>query len=188
MDVKTTFEGSPDSDRALATRVRQDGDEQAFRALYRRHTPALYPFVLRLLGGSEHDADDVVQDTWLKAVSALPRFRWESSFRTWLVGIGLNQARDALRKRARSGGTAEAPEPGVAPMRSEDRVDLERAIATLPDGYRTVLILHDVEGFTHPEIGARLEIAVGTSRSQLFHARRALRDLLEPPAELKETS
>jgi RNA polymerase sigma-70 factor (ECF subfamily) len=144
--------------------------------------------VLRLLGGIEHDADDVVQDTWLKAVSALPRFRWESSFRTWLVGIGLNQARDTLRKRARSGRSALAPQPGVSPPRSEDRLDLERAIARLPDGYRTVLILHDVEGYTHPEIGERLEIAVGTSRSQLFHARRALRDLLEPPAELQETS
>ena len=79
-------------------------------------------------------------------------------------------------------------EPPAAPVHPEDRMDLERAIAALPDGYRTVLLLHDVEGFTHPEIGERLEIAVGTSRSQLFHARRALRGLLEPPGALQETT
>ncbi|MGD8319322.1 MAG: sigma-70 family RNA polymerase sigma factor [Gemmatimonadota bacterium] len=169
------------SDRDLSVRITRDGDEGAFRALYRRHTPSLYPFVLRILGHVEADAEDAVQDTWLKAVRALPRFRWESSFRTWLLGIGLNVAREALRRRARSdGANAGRREAAVLPPPTAARLDLERAIASLPEGYRTVLLLHDVEGFTHPEISDRLDIAIGTSRSQLHHARRALRRMLEP--------
>lgn len=173
-------EASDLSDRELARRVVRDGDEAAFRALYRRHTPTLYPFVLRVLGGSAEEAEDVLQDTWLRAVRALPRFRWASSFRTWLTGIGLNRAREVLRHRARAARSPEGFEVPVAPPRTGERLDLERAIARLPDGYRTVLLLHDVEGFTHPEISERLDIAVGTSRSQLHHARRTLRSLLEP--------
>lgn len=187
--VKSHVERPADSDRELADRIADTGDERAFRTLYRRHTPALYPFVLRILGGSEADADDVVQDTWMRAVRALARFRWDASFRTWLLGIGLNRAREVLRKRARHDGVASmGRDLPAAPVRAEDRMDLERAIAALPDGYRTVLLLHDVEGFTHPEISERLEIAVGTSRSQLFHARRTLRGLLEPPGALQETT
>lgn len=171
------------SDRALSDRIVRDGDDAAFRALYRRHTPALLPFVLRVLGGAEADAEDVVQDTWLRAVRALPRFRWESSLRTWLMGIGLNRAREVLRGRARSPGRSDGVDVAVSPPPTAERLDLERAIACLPDGYRTVLLLHDVEGFTHPEISERLDIAIGTSRSQLHHARRTLRHLLDPAAE-----
>jgi len=172
------------SDRDLSDRIVREGDEAAFRILYRRHTPALLPFVLRVLGGAEADAEDVVQETWVRAVRALPRFRWESSIRTWLLGIGLNRARELLRKHARVPTPApEHAEAWVPPARTGERVDLERAIACLPDGYRTVLLLHDVEGFSHPEISERLEIAVGTSRSQLHHARRTLRRLLEPAGE-----
>ncbi len=127
----------------------------------------------------------MVQDTWLRAVRALPRFRWESSLRTWLMGIGLNRAREVLRGRARSPGVPDGDgvEVAVHPPPTAERLDLERAIACLPDGYRTVLLLHDVEGFTHPEISERLDIAIGTSRSQLHHARRTLRRLLDPAAE-----
>ncbi len=172
------------SDRDLSDRIVREGDEAAFRVLYRRHTPALLPFVLRVMAGAEADAEDVVQDTWLRAVRALPRFRWESSLRTWLMGIGLNRAREILRKHARVPTPApEHVEAWVAPPPTGDRLDLERAIACLPDGYRTVLLLHDVEGFTHPEISERLDIAIGTSRSQLHHARRTLRRLLDPAAE-----
>ena len=172
------------TDRDLSDRIVREGDEAAFRVLYRRHTPALLPFVLRVLGGSEADAEDVVQDTWVRAVRALPRFRWESSLRTWLLGIGLNRAREILRRHARSPAPApEHVEPWVPPPPTGERLDLERAIACLPDGYRTVLLLHDVEGFSHPEISERLDIAIGTSRSQLHHARRTLRRLLDPAAE-----
>lgn len=160
----------------------KEGDEAAFRALYRRYTPALYASALRLLGGDEAEAEDVVQDTWIRATRALPRFRWEASLRTWLTGIALNRTREILRRRSRRPEAGNGVDPERAtwpdPVR---RMDVEEALAALPDGYRTVLVLHDVEGYTHPEISRRLEIAVGTSRSQLHHARRALRRLLDGP-------
>jgi RNA polymerase sigma-70 factor (ECF subfamily) len=174
------------SDRDLADRIVAGGDETAFRTLYRRHTPRLWPTVLRMLGGTdaEAEAEDVIQETWVRAVSNLGGFRWEAAFRTWITGIALNLCREALRKRGRRretsaevlpleavGGTT-SPDPGR-------RMDLEEAIRTLPDGYRTVLVLHDLEGFTHPEIAERLDIAVGTSRSQLHHARHAVRRHLQ---------
>lgn len=172
------------SDEELSRLITGDGDEEAFRALYRRYTPSLFPFILRILGGAREEAEDVVQDTWLRAVRALDRFRWESSFRTWLMGIGLNRAREVLRKRARRDAvTLTDMDAAVRPVPVVERLDVERALTCLPQGYREVLILHDVEGFTHPEISARLDIAVGTSKSQLFHARRALRQLLEPAEE-----
>ena len=168
---------APADDRMLAEAVLRDGEEPAFRELYRRHTPALYQLALRMLGGSEADAQDVIQETWVRATTRLGGFRWESSFRTWLIGIGLNRARELLRRRSRRP-TVELDEltlPHAPASRDGDRVDLERAIAGLPDGSRAVLVLHDIEGFTHEEIGRQLGIATGTSKSQLFQARRALR-------------
>jgi len=166
-------------DRQLATALIENGDERAFRELYRRHTPRLFQFVLRLLGGAEHDAEDVVQETWLKAAEALDRFRWESSFSTWLTGIGLNVCRNLWRRRdGRDLDWDPSRAVPSAALAHDDRIDLERAIAALPSGYRTVLILHDLEGLTHAEIGERLEISAGTSKSQLFSARRAMRALL----------
>jgi RNA polymerase sigma-70 factor, ECF subfamily len=133
--------------------------------------------------GSAIDAEDVVQETWLRATGALEGFRWESAFPTWLAGIGINCARGLLRKQGRWLPLDAAAEPAAAPVRDGERIDLERALALLPAGYRAVLVLHDVEGYTHEEIGERLGIAGGTSKSQLFHARRTLRRLLEPTTE-----
>lgn len=164
-------------DRVLADLI-LGGDEDAFRRLYRRHTPRLLMVVLRLMGGEQNEAEDVVQDTWLRAVEQLDRFRWEAAFGSWLTAIGLNVAREALRKKGRRRETEldGLPEPAVAaPLDRVEPIDLERAMAALPEGYRTVLVLHDVEGFTHEEIGFRLGVTAGTSKSQLFHARRALR-------------
>jgi RNA polymerase sigma-70 factor (ECF subfamily) len=154
-------------ERSLCQRIVDSGDERAFRELYRRHTPALVQLVLRMLGGASHDA--------------------ESSFKTWLSAIALNLAREVLRKRGRAAIT-ELPDTLATPAttrRDGVRIDLERAIARLPDGYRTVLVLHDVEGYTHEEISRHLEIAVGTSKSQLFDARRALRAMLQPLPEAR---
>ena len=175
---------SPD-DRQLADAVVQGGDERAFRSLYRRYTPMLYPFVLRVLGGSVADAEDVVQETWVRAVKQLGKFRWESSLRTWLTAIALNLSREVLRKRGREKTEELTPEHVLParPGREHERLDLESAIARLPAGYRTVLVLHDIEGFTHEEISQQLGVAVGTSKSQLFDARRAMRALLQPAAE-----
>ena len=165
-----------DSDRSLAELV-LGGDELAFRQLYGRHTPRLYLLVLRFLGGAEADAEDVVQDTWLKATERLGTFRWEASFGSWLSAIGLNVARESLRKRGRreEQWSDESDYAGPAPRDKVDPLDLERAIRKLPDGYRTVLLLHDVEGYRHEEIAEQLGISSGTSKSQLFHARRAMR-------------
>jgi RNA polymerase sigma factor (sigma-70 family) len=150
------------------------GDEAAFRELYRRHTPALYAFAMRFVGGAGRGAEDVVQETWLRAFDALRRFGGRSALRTWLVGIAINCAREALRRRRR-GLPFEVPERDEPAPDPAVRMDLEEAIRSLPDGYRAVLVLHDVEGMTHAEIGERLGIEPGTSKSQLSRARRALR-------------
>jgi len=171
-------------DRALADRVVATGDEAAFRTLYRRHTPAAYRFLMRLTGGNQVEAEDLMQETWLRAARRLATFQWRSTFRTWLTGIALNQFRELARKDGRrivevegeweaSGAVAE---PGC-------RIDLERAIELLPPGFRTVLVLHDVQGFTHREIGERLGISDGTCKSQLHEARKAMRRLLNARPE-----
>ena len=173
-----TLSSAPDRD--LAEALLDGGSEAAFRELYRRHTPRLFQFVLRVLGGAEHDAEDVVQETWIRATQRLGEFRWEAAFATWLTGIGLNVARTLLRRGGRWESWTEAPEPWTPPPLDGERIDLERALALLPPGYRLVVLLHDVEGYTHEEIAERLGVVPGTSKSQLSHARRALRQLLEP--------
>lgn len=193
------------TDRELAGRVLALGDEGAFRALYRRHSPRAYAMALRSLDGSADAADDVLQEAWLRAVRALDDFEWRSAFGSWLCAIVLNcareQRRSAARRRERELPALEAPGagasgthrvPALAPgprgpiATVGERIDLERALAGLPEGYRTVLTLHDIEGYTHAEIGERLGIAPGTSKSQLHQARRAMRRLLSPPGEEAE--
>jgi RNA polymerase sigma-70 factor, ECF subfamily len=169
-------------DRRLAAAVAESGDEAAFRALYRRHTPALYRLALRLGGGDESWADELVQRAWIRAVEGLGAFAWRSAFRTWLSGIALNCAREQWRALSASPEVDWDPDvPAASPARDPAvRMDLERAIARLPHGYRQVFVLHDVEGFTHGEIAGMLGIETGTSKSQLSHARRQLRGLLTP--------
>lgn len=169
------------ADRALIERVLRTGDEKAFRELYRRHTPRIYALVIRVLA-SEPDTDDVIQETWLRAIRSAPRFRWESSFPSWLAAIALNCAR-GLRRRDRRWQTTEVSDDTPARGRwdaQEARLDLERALERVPPGYRAVLTLYELEGQPHEEIAKRLGIATGTSKSQLHHARRFLRGVLEP--------
>jgi RNA polymerase sigma-70 factor, ECF subfamily len=167
-------------DRALAERVSDQRDGDAFRVLYARHTPALYAMAMRMTG-QPADAEDAVHETWLRAVEALGRFQWRSSLRTWLVSIPLNRLREVERQDRHvlplwEELAADAP-PAELP-RDVDPLDLEAAIHTLPPGYRRVLVLHDVEGFTHEDIAVLLGISPGTSKSQLSHARRRLRRAL----------
>jgi RNA polymerase sigma-70 factor (ECF subfamily) len=167
------------NDQELANRMISNGDESAFRALYSRHTPIAYKFLLRLTGGSVVDAEDLMQETWFAAARGLAKFRWTSAFQTWLLGIALNQFREFARKKGlqlAGGGDncdaqAEMNEPSC-------RIDLERAMELLPPGYRTILVLHDVERYTHQEIGEQLGISDGTCKSQLHEARKAMRRLL----------
>ena len=171
------------SDRMLAEAILDEEDESAFRELYTRHTSRLYMLVLRLLAGAEHDAEDVVQETWIRACEGLDRFRWDSAYSTWLMRIGVHVAVDLLRRRGRDLARAGNPDcdPPASPLPLDERIDLERAIATLAEGLREVVVLHDIEGMTHGEIAQLLGVAEGTSKSQLFSARRALRRLLAPP-------
>lgn len=168
-------------DRELVERVNRQGEEAAFRALFRRHTPALHRFVLRLVGGDRVDAEDMVQEVWLAAMKGLSKFRWESSLRTWLRAIALNIWRQRIRRREPEWltlsdvhvSTERVPESG-------DTIDLERALTLLPAGCRAVLLLHDREGLTHGEIGRALGMSPGTSKSQLSYARARMRALLSP--------
>lgn len=168
-----------DTDRELAVLVLA-GDEPAFRQLYRRHTPRLLALVLRFLGGHEADAEDVVQEAWLRATERLGQFRWEAAFGSWLSAIALNLAREHIRRqgRRREVDWPEEEPPAAEPLQRLEPHDLERAIAALPQGYRAVLVLHDVEGYRHEEIAELMGVSVGTSKSQLFHARRAVRHAL----------
>jgi RNA polymerase sigma-70 factor (ECF subfamily) len=149
-------------------------DEESFLVLYRRHTPYLFRLALRLLGGRRSQAEDAVQETWLRAATRLADFRGEAALRTWLAGFAINCCRETLRKEAATVEAGTAPPPAAAAPGGRP-IDLERAIAALPRGYREVLVLHDLEGYSHEEIAARLAIAPGTSKSQLSRARRALR-------------
>lgn len=171
-------------DRELAAAVARSGDERAFRALYRRHTPALYRLALRLGGGDGTWAEELVQLAWIRAVEGLGAFGWRSSLSTWLGGIAVNCARELWREtRIRGEAVLEDARGERAARRSpdvENRIDLERAIERLPDGYREVFVLHDVEGYTHEEIGELLGIETGTSKSQLSRARGRLRAALAP--------
>ena len=152
MDVNQTAVSSELGDRALAERVLWDGDETAFRVLYRRHTASVYQFALRFLGGNEHDAEDVVQETWIRAMEKLGGFRWKSALRTWLTGIALNHCRSRFRRRDRQWLEVKETDWVTRESSVHHRLDLEQAVATLPPGYRAVLVLHDVEGFTHEEL------------------------------------
>jgi RNA polymerase sigma-70 factor (ECF subfamily) len=173
-------------DRELAELVMRSGDETAFRALYRRHTPALWRLALRLGGADEPWAEELVQRCWIRAVEGMAGFGWRSALSTWLGGIAINCARELWREgRGRDDvpldqWTGLSVSPGAS--RAEERIDLERAIEQLPHGCRQVFVLHDVEGYTHEEIAGLLAIEAGTSKSQLSHARRRLRAALDPPA------
>jgi RNA polymerase sigma-70 factor (ECF subfamily) len=170
-------------DRALADALVRTRDEAAFRTLYRRHTPALYRLALRLGGGDGPWAEELVQSTWIRAVEGLGSFAWRSSLSSWLGGVAINCARELWREARTRGETALADEIPVATQPTpvpEERVDLERAIEGLPPGYREVFVLHDVEGYTHEEIGGLLGIEPGTSKSQLSRARQRLRTALAP--------
>lgn len=167
-----------DSDRELVRAFVERRSERAFRELYRRHTPRIHRFVVRLLGGRPH-AEDVLQETWLRAARALADFRFEARLRTWLMGVALNVCRELSRRRELDVPIETAPAEAEGDDRRAgsplERIDLEATIATLPAGFRQVLLLHDLEGHTHREIALLLGIEEGTSKSQLARARAALR-------------
>jgi RNA polymerase sigma-70 factor (ECF subfamily) len=178
-------------DRELVAVFLSSADEGSFRRLYAAHTPKLYLSLLRLCGGREAEAEDLLQETWIRAAQSLPSFRWQSALRTWLYGIALNAWREAARARRGPGfsldSLPEEPPDAAADARDGDAIlDLEREVCRLPEGYREVLVLHDIEGHTHEEIAGLLGIAPGTSKSQLSRARGYLRHRLSPGAAHEE--
>jgi len=167
-------------ERALVERA-QEGDGPAFSALVRLHQRRAY-VVARAIVQRHEDAEDVVQDAFLQAYRALGRFRPEQPFGAWLSRIVANAALDLVRRRKVRDADI-LPESLALPFRDpaeadELRTRLRVAIAALPDRQRAVIVLHDVEGYTHGEIGGALGIPEGTARSDLHHARVAMRRAL----------
>ena len=166
-------------DDTLIARFLARRDERAFLAVYHRHTPVIYR-VARRMTGDTIGSEDIVQETWIRAIEGIAGFRGNSSLRTWLVAISCNIVRERRRASYPVDRDIPLPADGIA-MRPEDparRLDLERALEALPVGYRDVIVLHDIEGFTHAECAALLGIEESTSRSQLHHARRTMRAII----------
>lgn len=179
---------STTADRELVARYLQRRDEPAFRALYRAHTPYLYALACRLLGDRGAEAEDAIQEAWVRAAARLTEFGGRSTLRTWLGGIVVNCCREQRRRVAVRRTNELPPElPVGAADRPADRpghvrVDLERALRDLPAEQRLVVVLFDLAGYSHHEIHGLLGIAEGTSKSRLFAARRALRERLAAAA------
>ena len=187
---ETTARAKPADDRRLGSvteteliRRLKDGDQTVARTLYEAHVDRIFRLCYRFAG--EYDlAQDFTQETFVQAFTKIGSFRGESAFGTWIAAIATNVSLNELRKVRRfSDRQTELDERmhvATPPRQLEPdlRADLHRAIDALPERSRTVFLLHDVEGYTHAEIGAILGIEAGTSKSQLFRARRKLRKAL----------
>jgi RNA polymerase sigma-70 factor (ECF subfamily) len=161
----------------------QAGDPDAFGELYRTHVGRVHALCLRMAGDAQA-ATELTQDVFVRAWEALPAFRGDSALGSWLhrlaVNVFLGTRRTTGRREKR---VFSAPDPGLHERPREAAspalgMDLERAIAELPERARLVFVLYDVEGYQHEEIGRMIGIAVGTSKAQLFRARRLLREAL----------
>ena len=171
--------GSSERDYVIAA---QQGSESAFAALVRLHHRRAYA-VARAIVLSHEDAEDAVQEGFLHAYRALDRFRSDQPFGAWLNRIVANAALDLVRRR-KVRDADELPDNVALPFRDPGEADelrnrLSQALTRLTERQRAVIVLHDVEGFTHGEIGGMLGIPEGTARSDLHHARAALRRLLK---------
>lgn len=180
----TTAQAAAETDHALA-RAAADGDMRAFEGLYRRHCGRIHGVIQRLVGGQGVRAEDLTQEAFVRAWQALPQFRFESAFSTWLHRLAVNTALMELRSR-RAQPQFDEDEDRIEDLGMADSaghqtalsLDLERAVATLPPRARAVLVLYDVEGWKHEEIAAELGMAVGSSKAQLHRARHLLRERL----------
>ena len=175
-----------EADLQLVQRCRR-GDLGAFEELYKAHSGRLYSLACRMLGNTA-DAEDLLQEIFLSAHRKLDSFRGEAALGTWLYRLGMNQILDHVRSRAGRAGQVTGGIEDEASLadaqghrladRAIDRIDLERALAELPEGCRAAFLLHDVEGLEHREVSEVLGIAEGTSKSQVHKARLRLRGLL----------
>jgi RNA polymerase sigma-70 factor (ECF subfamily) len=161
----------------------QSGDSAAFEQLYREHSPRVFALCLRLSGGTRDDATELMQDVFIRVWRSLNTFRGDSAFSSWLhrltVNAMLENARSEKRRTARVINGNELTLDAFARSEQPDvTVDLERAIASLPDGARVAFVLHEIEGYQHAEIAAQLGIAEGTVKAQLHRARKLLIEAL----------
>jgi RNA polymerase sigma-70 factor (ECF subfamily) len=169
----------------VAARTSADkSDAEQFASVYAAHVGRIHALCLRLTGARDH-AEELTQEVFVRAFERRHSFREESTFFTWLhrlaVNVVLEDRRKANRRELRVmiAEDLEAHDRDASSRPAHLGLDLEKAIAQLPEGARTVLILHDVEGYQHDEIASLLDIAIGTSKAQLFRARKLLREVLE---------
>jgi RNA polymerase sigma-70 factor (ECF subfamily) len=172
------------------------GDSPAFTMLVERHQQRVYNLALRMLGRAE-DAADATQEVFLTCYLKLAGFRGGAAFTTWLHRVAVNACYDALRKRSRERPAGDEVEPPPAPDLAEASVtglDVQRALLTVPEEFRAVLILHDVQGVPYEEIAEALGAPLGTVKSRLHRGRVALARALRgeqpgapPPSNLQET-
>ncbi|MFC5436967.1 RNA polymerase sigma factor [Rhodanobacter umsongensis] len=177
MSPASTRANDSDDVRAAAA-----GDRHAFQRLYQLHVGRVHGAVYRLAGYDHARADDLTQDAFIRAWQKLPGFRHESAFGTWLYRLAVNVALMDLRARGADPVSMvddeHLPDTGETPFCAAEREELERAIGQLPPRARAVLVLHDIEGWRHEDIGDELGMAVGTSKAQLHRARGLLRKAL----------
>src|ERR1044072_7513752 len=176
----------PVSDLDLA-RAAAAGDSAAFESIYEQHHKRVYSLCLRMLGNASQ-AEDLTQEVFLQVFKKIGSFRGDSAFTTWLHRLTVNQVLMHFRKRgvklehtSEEGdftNVVETPLQSTRRISMVDRLALEKAISELPPGYRTVFVLHDVQGYEHEEISGLLDVSIGTSKSQLHKARMRLRELL----------
>ena len=167
------------------------GDAQAFQALYDKHKRRVYSLCLRMTANTA-EAEDLTQEAFLQLYRKIATFRGESAFSTWLHRLSVNVVLMHLRKKSlpvvsleeTTQGEDDTPKKDfgaedLALAGSIDRLQLQRAVDDLPPGYRTIFVLHDVEGYEHNEIATIVGCSIGNSKSQLHKARMKLRDLLK---------
>jgi RNA polymerase sigma-70 factor, ECF subfamily len=185
--METRVTATPDGIEVAGwVRLARAGDRAAYERLYRTHVGRVYALCLRL-SGERTKASELTQDAFVHAWQKLSLLDSDAAFASWLYRLTVNLTLMTMRRRkkwsAREAGSdvLDAVEPvrGRRDDGAAARVDLERAIATLPAQARIVFVLHDVEGYRHEEIANQMSIAVGTSKAQLHRARRLLREVLE---------
>jgi RNA polymerase sigma-70 factor, ECF subfamily len=181
MPPSNSTEGNRAADMRLVERCRR-GEPGAFEELYGRFSTRVYSVACRMCG-SAADGEDLLQEIFLLVHRKIGSFKGEAALSTWIYRLATNACLDFLRSRQhRQHQLTEALDEQAAPKPSGslrvERIDLERAIAQLPAGYRAAFVLHDVEGFGHAEIAEMLGVAEGTSKSQVHKARLRIRELL----------
>jgi RNA polymerase sigma-70 factor (ECF subfamily) len=186
--------GRTDTDVELVKRAQQ-GDSEAFAALFHAHKARIYSICLRMTNNTAQ-AEDLTQDAFLQVFRKLSTFKGNSALSTWLYRIAVNTVLMHFRKKALKQISLDEPSSHDAKLvrreygsrdgrlsGSVDRITLTRAIKDLPAGYRTIFLLHEVEGYEHQEIAKLLKCSIGNSKSQLHKAKLRIREFLEEPGK-----